>query len=67
MKRFIDTNVLVYAFDASAPEKQAIALRLGRELAERGEGVISTVRSPKTDDRHTFDCHTPSQGCAAQR
>ena len=42
MKRFIDTNVLVYAFDASAPEKRAIALRLGRELAERGEGVIST-------------------------
>lgn len=42
MKRFIDTNVLVYAFDRSAPEKQSIALRLGRELAERGEGVIST-------------------------
>jgi predicted nucleic acid-binding protein len=38
---FLDTNVLVYTFDASAPSKRERALRLVRGALETGEGVIS--------------------------
>lgn len=41
-RAFLDTNVLVYAFDADSPVKQAIARRLLEELALRGRCVLST-------------------------
>ena len=39
---FIDTNVFLYAFDASAPAKRQAAKRLLRDLKRRGRGVVST-------------------------
>lgn len=36
----VDTNVLVYAHDASAPAKQRRAIRLLRELAEGRDGAL---------------------------
>lgn len=42
MRRFIDTNVLVYADSADEPAKQTQAIRLIRTLLEQGEGVLST-------------------------
>jgi predicted nucleic acid-binding protein len=39
---FVDTNVLVYAHDASESDKQPIAEALLRELWRRGTGVLST-------------------------
>jgi predicted nucleic acid-binding protein len=42
MRTFLDTNVIVYANDATDPEKQAKALDLVCGLLESGEGVIST-------------------------
>ena len=39
---FVDTNVLVYAYDRSEPEKQGRALEVLDRLATRGAGVIST-------------------------
>ena len=41
-KIFFDTNVLVYAADGHAPEKQRIARDLLRTSAEDNSGVIST-------------------------
>ncbi|MEE9327858.1 MAG: PIN domain-containing protein [Cocleimonas sp.] len=41
-KVFFDTNVLVYAFDKSEPEKGAIAKRLIREYGSEGNLVLST-------------------------
>jgi predicted nucleic acid-binding protein len=41
-KAFIDTNVLVYAYDRSEPEKQQRALEVLDRLAVSGAGVIST-------------------------
>ena len=38
---FLDSNVLVYAYDASAPEKRGVAQDLVRR-AVRGELIIST-------------------------
>ncbi len=38
---FLDTNVLVYAYDRSEPEKQRRAVELLRWLDEAGDGVIS--------------------------
>ena len=38
---FLDTNVLVYTFDASAPAKRARARELVRGALETGEGAIS--------------------------
>ncbi len=38
----IDTNMLVYAYDVSEPEKQRRALDVLRGLAERETGVVST-------------------------
>ena len=42
MRAFFDTNVLVYAFDSSAPEKQDRALNLFDALASKGDAVLST-------------------------
>jgi len=39
---FVDTNVLVYAYDRSEPEKQRRALEVLDRLTIRGAGVIST-------------------------
>lgn len=39
---FLDTNVLVYSFDASAPEKKQTAIELIRAALTSGRGVIST-------------------------
>ena len=38
---FLDTNILVYCFDETAPEKRKRANRLVREGLERRVGVIS--------------------------
>ena len=38
---FLDTNVLVYTFDSSAPAKRARARDLVRRALEDGSGVIS--------------------------
>ena len=40
-RAFVDTNVLVYAFDRSAEAKQAAAQRLLEELWERETGCLS--------------------------
>ncbi len=42
MDVFLDTNVLVYAYDRSEPQKQRRALEVMEILAHRGLGVIST-------------------------
>ena len=42
MKFFFDTNVLVYMFDASAPEKRRTARELFQEHAESGDILLST-------------------------
>jgi len=39
---FLDTNVLVYMFDADAPRKQAQAQQLFNEVAREGRLLIST-------------------------
>ena len=39
---FVDTNVLVYAYDRSEPEKQRRALEILDRLAITGAGVLST-------------------------
>ena len=39
---FLDTNILVYAQDASAPDKQRTSREIIAELAASGDGVIST-------------------------
>ena len=41
-KAFFDTNVLVYAFDRSEPEKGAVARRLIHDLGAQGNLVLST-------------------------
>jgi predicted nucleic acid-binding protein len=40
-REFVDTNVLVYAFDASAGEKRAAAEALLAQLWQRGTGCLS--------------------------
>jgi predicted nucleic acid-binding protein len=40
-RRFIDTNVVVYAYDSSAGTKQATAQQVLRDAATGREGVIS--------------------------
>jgi predicted nucleic acid-binding protein len=42
VRAFFDTNVLVYAFDSSTPQKQVRALDLFDVLASRGDAVMST-------------------------
>ncbi|HEY5042825.1 MAG TPA: PIN domain-containing protein [Verrucomicrobiae bacterium] len=39
---FLDTNVLVYCFDETAPRKQRVAHALVREALEAHHGIIST-------------------------
>lgn len=41
-RTFLDTNVLVYLFDADAPSKQARAHELFAELSRTGRLVLST-------------------------
>jgi predicted nucleic acid-binding protein len=38
---FLDTNILVYVFDAKLPEKAKAAAALVRHAVDSGEGVIS--------------------------
>ena len=40
-KAFLDTNILVYTFDRSAPAKQKTALSIVGEALEAGTGLIS--------------------------
>ena len=42
MRAFFDTNVLVYLYDADAPEKQAHARELFESEAMAGRAIIST-------------------------
>ncbi len=41
-KRFLDTNVLFYAYDTSDPAKQAAAEALLRQAVANANGVVST-------------------------
>ncbi|SRR5258708_7484202 len=41
-KFFLDTNILLYAQDAGAPDKQSRSRDLIAHLADSGDGVIST-------------------------
>ena len=41
-KVFVDTNVLVYAYDVSSPEKHAAALDIMKDLWNTGRGIVST-------------------------
>ena len=41
VKRFLDTNILVYAVDTSDAAKHAAALKIIAEAAASGEGVLS--------------------------
>lgn len=41
-KTFVDTNVLIYAYDVDAPAKRRIAAAVLRDLWQRREGVLST-------------------------
>ncbi len=38
---FLDTNIFVYAFDASAPAKAKKAAHLVRQAADTGQGIVS--------------------------
>lgn len=40
-KQFVDTNIFIYAYDLSAPEKNKAAKKLVANLWESGLGVIS--------------------------
>ena len=40
-KYFLDTNIIIYSFEATDPFKQAIALKLIRNALELNEGIIS--------------------------
>ncbi len=42
MRRFFDTNVLVYLFDASAPRKKARAQELLKQAVSDGTALLST-------------------------
>ncbi|MBV8453256.1 MAG: PIN domain-containing protein [Deltaproteobacteria bacterium] len=42
MRRFFDTNVLVYVFDSSAPNKRTRALQVLEQAIEAGLAVLST-------------------------
>ena len=39
---FLDTNIIVYAFDADSPEKSTVAFKLIQRALKSGEGVVST-------------------------
>jgi predicted nucleic acid-binding protein len=40
-KFFLDTNIFVYSFDATAPTKARKATRLVREAVDTGKGIVS--------------------------
>jgi predicted nucleic acid-binding protein len=40
-KFFLDTNVFVYVFDATAPAKAGKAARLVRNAVDTGKGIVS--------------------------
>jgi len=40
-KFFLDTNIFVYSFDKSAPEKARRALKLIRRAIEKRQGIVS--------------------------
>jgi predicted nucleic acid-binding protein len=40
-KFFLDTNILVYAFDTTAPAKARKAARLVRTAVDTGQGIVS--------------------------
>ncbi len=40
-KFFLDTNIFVYAFDATAPAKARKATRLVRDAVDTGKGIVS--------------------------
>ena len=42
MKAFVDTNILVYAYDSAAGVKREIARGLVEDLWNQGRGVLST-------------------------
>ena len=42
MKTFVDTNILVYAYDRGAGDKHTEARRTIRRLWEEGSGILST-------------------------
>jgi predicted nucleic acid-binding protein len=41
-RSFLDTNVLVYAHDSGSPEKQKKSREIIAQLADTGDGVVST-------------------------
>lgn len=41
-KAFVDTNILIYAYDTEAQEKHVVCKEKVRELWDNGQGVIST-------------------------
>jgi len=42
VKVFLDTNLLLYAYDAGSPAKHAVAVRILEDLWNSGNGVLST-------------------------
>jgi predicted nucleic acid-binding protein len=40
-KYFLDTNILIYTFDFSSPEKQACARSLVSNAIEHNQGMVS--------------------------
>jgi hypothetical protein len=41
-KVFLDTNLLLYAYDAGSPAKHAVAVRILEDLWKSGNGILST-------------------------
>ena len=41
-KIFIDTNIIIYAYDVTAGEKHSVSGNILNDLWDSGEGVIST-------------------------
>ena len=41
-KIFLDTNLLLYAFDAGSPAKHVVAVRILEDLWRSGNGILST-------------------------
>ena len=48
---FLDTNILVYAFDVSEPEKRRVALEVFRETTSQGTAVLSRWSSERRSKR----------------
>ena len=39
---FLDTNILIYAYDKADPDKQHLATHLVRDALQSGRGIVST-------------------------